>query len=226
MSSSFNPAKAYSYSRKVLPLGWRNIRILNKDTLRFLGEANLNCMLLEWRILNAASKTRLKFLEQNDGAYYAMENIDNVKQTLKHSKFAIREISSILPSAEPKPIFATHRPFENIFSPGEKVFTVLEDDAIFYPATVIEQVFEKVFIRFDNLNGEKNGMSDYNTPLLLKSSEVVYLAKNWDYANLYACASGFPFEEDRELFLDMIEDCIIMYFPEVAKTISRPTEAL
>lgn len=207
MSRSLGSLKsAKAYTRKVLPLGWRNITIPNVEALKFMGSTNLEAMLAEWKILNHAYSARLKFLERNNGAYYSSYQLDEVKESLKNSEYAIKLISKILPETEPKPIFATHRSLENSFVPDETVFAVFADSAAFYPANVIEQKIDKVFVRFTTLINQNKGMVYYDSPILLKPEELDYFAKHLDYAKVYALGSGFKDADDVELFAEMAED--------------------
>lgn len=213
MSRSLKSAKAFS--RKVIPLGWRSIIINDINMLRYMGSTNLEAMLSEWKILNLAYTARMNFLKRYDGAYYSTHEVDETKRQLSDSVHAIKVISEILPEAEPKPLFALHRSMEDSYEPGDTVFIVLAEAGAFYPVIVTSHELDKVYVRFENLEGTPKGVVDYNSPLLLTPEELKYLAENPDYARLFACASGLAYPEDQELFLTMIEDCVNSEFNEI-----------
>lgn len=225
MSRKRSLASLKAYSRKVIPLGWRNIIIKDYGELARMGKNNLEQMLAEWRILNVAYSARLKFAEANDGCYYSSFEYDNLKESYKDSEFAIKMISQVLPNAVPKPIFSDHRSIFDTYTEGERVFACSSEDGAFYPVLVIRQELENVFVRFDTLEGCPEGVISSTSPLLLKPEELMYLTKDPEYARLFACASGLAYEEDIQLYLDMVEDCANMYFGSTSSDSTEATNA-
>jgi hypothetical protein len=207
-------ARASDYSKTVLPPGWRGILIGNEDGLLLFGRANLSRMLEDWKILSRAYTRELNFFEKYPSSESPLRNKEIYMHEVEASKRAIETISRVLPKAEEKPIFSTHRNFDGYLKEGDKAFVVVAEDGSFTLATVLGRNADKITLRFDEYEGEPEGSVEYNSPLLLSIADLCYLAENKDYARFFASGSDFRFHDDIELFLNMLEDCYAGYYSE------------
>ena len=212
------------YSQKVLPPTWSPLTVQDDESLAFLGTGNLRMMLKDWDLMESSNRTMLNAYQRMISSYgpdrYLKGRMKSCREIIMKAQVAKKIIKKALKDSDMKPVFVTHRDPFAYFSPGDAVFTCLEDrNSItpFFRATVIKNDGLLVRMSFLDNYGGGEAIIGSRDAMILHEEEMRFLVGNRGYLGLFSKMCDFDEIAHCDLFVSMIEDCGMRYFPEIAK---------
>jgi len=219
--------EAVAYSKTVMPPMMRRLIMKDDDGMVFLGRENLQSMIDEWRLIEKAAKTTVGAIKRMNREYDQNRPTEFYARELKRARYAQRKLSGLLERAESRPLFCDRRKSPKDFAIGESVFTyfVEDDPAVFAKCTVTGYKDDNILVSFSVYDDEGKEMLDegfvpFNSEYLYSATDLKFFALNPEYFSLFATYLRFE-PDDAQILYEMIEDCVIYYFPELEAELDR-----
>ena len=143
---------------------------------------------------------------------------------MREQKSAIPIIQKAINRAVQKPIFASHRPFQDSFNEGDRVL-------VYVPALDYESSIEGVVKRVGSYECQIDVESDEyehlpvtitnRSPYVLKIDDMRYLGTHPAYLGLFAGMSRFNSLDEINFYADMIFDARKRFFPKLLEVRSE-----
>lgn len=218
---------AVAYSKTVLPISMKNLVLADDEGLIFLGRENLQSILDEWAMAEKAFNVAIKSVERANRVYGQNRPTEFYCRQAKIAHDAQLKIAKLIKTAESKPLFCNRRKSPKDFKVGEKVFlSFAEDEADFFAeCTVTGYRDNEVLVSVEayDENGEETldeGHVVFTSEYLYHAEDLKYLALHPEYFSLFVSFLLFE-QEDAQILFDMIEDCVLYYYPETKDEILR-----
>lgn len=219
--------EAVAYSKTVMSPMMRRLIMKDDDGMVFLGRENLQSMIDEWRLMEKAAKTTIEAVKRMNRKYDQNRPTEFYARELKRARYAQRKLSGLLERAESRPLFCNRRKSPKDFAIGESVFTyfVEDDPAVFVKCTVTGYKDDNILVSLKVYDDEGKEMLDegfvpFNSEYLYSEADLKFLALNPEYFSLFATYLRFE-PDDAQILYEMIEDCVIYYFPELEAELDR-----